>query len=186
MKKLLAIVVFGIGILFCSNANALLPTHQCIDCHGVHQAPTPNVQLRWYDDISQGCLSCHDGSGAVEVATHIGLECTACHEVHDNLPNYLGGTNIKMVGGQYPAGGDNEASVEDVKEGTGYWKVAYESDIGDRAFANWSTADGGKRICEVCHTIRSGGGMGLHSDPTRTDRGTCKQCHTHANGWLRN
>lgn len=181
MKKLLTIVVFGLGVLFYSNANALLPTHECKDCHGVHDAPIPNVQLRWYSNISQGCLSCHDGSGAVEVTTHKGLPCIDCHEVHDNLDNYLGGTNIKMVGFQYPAGGDNEATVVDVDGGSGAWKVAYESDTGSRSFANHDAdVPNGKRICEVCHGIPS---WGPHSNPT-SPTNNCKRCHTHVDGWL--
>lgn len=143
-----ALVATIAGLLASNEAEALLSKHNCTFCHSLHGAPNPQgvptgfVPQNSPTNIEVLCLGCHfnpvdgsdpiygtdtDGIAVAAVQPHRSdggvanyhVTCIDCHEIHDNMPNWLDGlvdgnhdsgqpgtpgTNQKMIGTRDPDG----------------------------------------------------------------------------------
>lgn len=190
-----ALVSITAAIVFApKDTTALNSNHSCDICHSIHSAPgqalTNNAVV---EDL---CLSCHGAAGVsslkAEVHTNTAgssypaftMTCLDCHDPHDSMQNYLGGTNLDMVGSD--------------RDGTGLAKISTpNSGIRDVVFVSrgtdvsepslYSFADGDEDndgvydgVCEVCHTQvshhRNNAGGGDHTHYVGM---TCTGCHPH-------
>ncbi|MCK4766406.1 MAG: hypothetical protein KAW12_29695 [Candidatus Aminicenantes bacterium] len=180
-----AVLVFGP-----KGTGALNPNHDCSICHNTHSAP--GQALTNNAVATDMCLSCHGaaGSSSLKAEVHLGstygafeMGCIDCHNPHDNVPNWRGGTNIKMIGA------DLAGSVGTITTpNSGTVDVVFESRGTDASEPSlYSFADGDEdgdgtydNVCEVCHTqvshhrnSTSGG------DHTHYVGQTCTDCHPH-------
>jgi len=163
---------------------ALNPSHDgCGICHSVHGAVGPALLK---DLIAETlCLSCHGPGGtAVTVDIHRtdtggDFTCVECHDPHNNLPNALGGVNLKLVLPAIltPTSGTKPVAFE--SRGTDAGGPSLHSFADNDEDAN-GTYDG---VCEVCHTATSyhrNNSSGIHSHETGR---TCTLCHPHADSF---
>ncbi len=172
-----------------SAAVLLLAAHDpCGNCHSMHTAPG---QTLTNDAVVEDlCLTCHGPAGPspkkAEVHQHktgstydFAMTCTACHNPHNHPTNWLGGTNLRLVG--------DERSAKITTPNSGVRDVVFESrgaDSGGAALHSYADADQDANgvydgVCEVCHTL-----TGVHQNSSagyhRHQRGnSCLTCHPH-------
>lgn len=98
-KNVSAIVAAVAFLLLAASAYALLPTHNCTDCHNLHgSSGAPLVPSRDSLNLEVLCLGCHlTANGATDPVqphrTDSGypeyyITCNDCHGIHDNMPNW--------------------------------------------------------------------------------------------------
>ncbi len=201
MKKKLLIPVIVLGtfalmmIFWPKATGALNPNHDCSFCHQLHDAPGQSLT----DDVSVEnlCLSCHGpaGTSTLKAEVHKNKEgsaypaftmtCVRCHDPHDNQPNWLAGTNLKMVGKKQDSSGFGRIDTPNsgVREAV---FQSYGSDAGGPSLHSFADNDEDGNsyydgICETCHTLaanhRNNSG-GNHAHYTGQD---CTVCHPHDN-----
>ncbi len=192
---LLGLLLGALGGIFlhAPEVRALISSHQCSFCHDVHLAPGASL-LR--DTVVEAlCLTCHGPAGTsvlkAEVHTNASksayplfrISCRGCHDPHDNRANWLGGTNLKLVGTRQ----DSTGRAEILTPNSGIRDVVFESrgtGAGQPALHSFADADQDLNgyydgVCETCHTLTK-----YHrnnaSDGHRHHTGeTCTRCHEH-------
>lgn len=210
MKRQVMIAVGGVAVaavVLVSGAESsgfeprLNPNHDCSYCHSIHGSPGPSLTVA--ADVEVLCLTCHGAAGTssfkAEVHTNkprrsefdpFSFTCISCHDPHSELPNWLTGTNIRLVGTH----ADGTGLSRILTLNNGIQDVVFESrgtNVGDvllHSFADGDEDGNGiyDGICEVCHTL-----TGNHSNSAGTsnhnhNRGkTCTVCHDHADGFNR-
>ncbi len=179
----LALIVFLLGILSKSDSvSALSPVHECDNCHQLHGAAGGTLHPEI--DAENTCLTCHGPGGASSVvaSNHEGNTCVDCHDPHDNVQNWLGGTNIKLL---LPTVAGSDGTPR---------PVVFESrgtDAGDPTLHSFCDGDEDGNgiydgVCDTCHM-----GTTQHIGyPTPTKHRhqagrTCTSsgCHPHANNF---
>jgi len=204
MKKRLAILLFMVAAsallisLTPGKPEALNPNHQCSYCHSVHGAPGP--QLLNNTVVETLCLTCHGPAGISTLKADVHqndsptqypafrITCTGCHDSHDNRPNWLGGTNLELVGRSQD--GTGLAKID--TPNSGIRNTVFESrgtNVGDPSLHSFADADEDGNgvydgICEVCHTLTKfnrNNSSGGHKHNTGK---TCTNCHAHVDYFL--
>ncbi len=163
--------------------SALSPVHECDNCHQMHTASGGPLLPEY--DAENTCLTCHGPGGASSIvaSNHAGNTCVNCHDPHDNVQNWLGGTNLKLV----------LAEVEG-SDGT-LRPVVFESrgtDVGDPTLHSFCDGDEDgngiyDNVCDTCHmnTVQHVG----YPTPIRHRHQagrTCTNstgCHPHSNNF---
>jgi len=190
-------LVFIAAIVFWpGSTEALNPNHYgCSQCHSIHSAPGQNLTNELTVEVL--CLSCHGPAGISTLKADVHqntpgssypafrMTCMDCHNPHDNRQNWLGGTNLKLVGRKIA--GVTNAGIS--TPNSGVRDVVFESrgtNVGDPSLHSFADADqDGNGVydgaCEVCHTLtrfhhNNSGGNHNH----QTGR-TCTNCHDHDN-----
>jgi predicted CXXCH cytochrome family protein len=185
-------------LLLPQSVQALNPNHQCSYCHLVHAAPGPSLNVG--ADVDVLCLSCHGplGIATVKVALHsnripsdyaaFSISCRSCHDPHDSQPNWLGGTNLLMVGSRVDSTGYARITTPagDIRD------VVFESrgsDAGEPTLHSFADHDEDANgildgACELCHTQTY-----YHRNDPNGDHGhftgeTCIGCHPHEKGFV--
>jgi len=206
MKRFIAMTIVALAASICaalflwpSNAQSLLPSHQCSYCHNMHGAP--GFSLLNNAQVEALCLTCHGPGGISTLKAEVHknktrssypafrITCRGCHNPHDNLPNWTGGTNIKLVGAVTSSLG--KAQIVTVNSGTRF--VTFESrgtDAGEPSLHSFADADEDGNgyydgVCETCHTLAKfhrNNSSGGHSHNTGK---TCTDCHPHSNYFLK-
>lgn len=206
MKRSFAMTIVVLAAAICatlflcpSNAQSLLPSHQCYYCHNMHGAP--GFTLLNNAQVEALCLTCHGPGGISTLKAEVHqnearsqyptfrITCRGCHDPHDNLPNWTGGTNIKLVGAVTSSLG--KAQIVTVNSGTRF--VTFESrgtDAGQPSLHSFADADQDGNgyydgVCETCHTLTKfhrNNSSGGHSHNTGK---TCTNCHLHTNFFLK-
>lgn len=172
---------------------ALLPSHECNFCHNIHGAP--GFSLLNNAQIETLCLTCHGPAGisTLKADTHVGLTCMTCHTSHDNKQNWLGGTNLKLIGRNED--GSNIARIntpnnsirEVVFESRGDGKNVNEPTLHSFADADEDANAYYDGVCETCHNDTR---HHCNEEPTNTGQcglvhntgDTCTRCHVHVDG----
>lgn len=185
----------GAFFLWPRPARSLIASHECSFCHQLHGAP--GFSLLKNPQIEALCLTCHGpgGPSTLKADVHTNdrnssfppfrITCRECHDPHDNRTNWLGGTNIKLVG--IDVDGTGLAKID--TPNSGVRNVVFESrgtDAGDPSLHSFADADEDGNgvydgICEVCHTgtkFHRNNPSGGHSHNTGK---TCTRCHEHVN-----
>jgi len=183
------------------SAEAVIASHQqCSYCHNLHGA-AGNVLLN-QATVEAVCLSCH-GPGGISVLkadVHSNstrskypafrISCGGCHDAHDNMTNWLIGTNIKLVG--MDLAGTNAARIS--TPNSGVRDVVFENrgtTVGQPSLHSFADADQDGNgyydgVCETCHTLTkyhrnsSSGGHKHNTGETCT-----ASCHLHTNKFLK-
>ncbi|MCB2156095.1 hypothetical protein KQI84_14560 [bacterium] len=171
-------------LLSARSAEALNANHtSCSNCHSIHGAVGPAL----LKDITAEtvCLSCHGPAG---IATTVDLHrtdtggdftCLECHDPHNNLTNWLAGTNLMMVLPTIIT--PNSGSMDTVFESRG-------TDLGGPTLHSFAdndedgngTYDG---ACEVCHTSTTYHRNNSSGDHSHETGRTCTTCHPHGDGF---
>jgi hypothetical protein len=140
------LIAAATGLLASTSAEALMEKHDCGFCHSLHGGPTPGgstslVPENSPTNIEVLCLGCHinavdgrnfgtdtDADIADPVQPHktdggsgraeFHISCNECHEVHDNMDNWLGSHPPHADGSTNPAliGGELDGWVEGTNE----------------------------------------------------------------------
>lgn len=196
---IIAVVLGSALLLWPSGAQSLLPGHQCYYCHNMHGAP--GFTLLANAQVEALCLTCHGPGGISTRKAEVHqnearssypafrITCRQCHDPHDNLPNWMNGINIELVGGVTSSLG--KAQIVTVNSGTRF--VTFESrgsDAGQPTLHSFADADEDGNgyydgICETCHTLTKfhrNNSSGGHSHNTGR---TCPDCHLHANYFIK-
>lgn len=171
---------------------ALNEQHQCSYCHNVHSLIPPQ-------ELTENlCLSCHGPGGAslVKADVHTNsagsgyplfrISCLQCHNPHSNRINWLGGTNLKLVGTRQDSSGFAKIATPN----SGVRDVVFESRGAILGPTLHSFADADEDgnlvydgICETCHTQttfhRNDGSAGTSHSTGKT----CVGCHAHDKGF---
>lgn len=173
-----------------SIASSFNPNHDCTYCHDIHGNVNPTLLND--EKIEDLCLTCHGPGGvsSLKADTHnvgggIDLTCIDCHHHHKNMTNWLGGTNLKMVGRDF--GGIARLATPN----SGVRDVVFESrgtTVGEPSLHSFADADEDNNgvydgVCETCHTdtdFHHNNPSGNHSHHTGK---TCTVCHTHEDGF---
>ena len=186
--------IISVGVIYWPKTSAALnPNHSCDICHSIHSAPGQSLTNNAV--VEDLCLSCHGAAGisSLKADIHINrtsssypsftMSCIDCHDPHDNMQNWLGGTNLKMIG--LDQDGSDIARIS--TPNSGFRDVVFESrgsDVSEPSL--YSFADGDEDangnydgVCEVCHTQ-----VGYHRNNSSGDHGhyvgqTCTDCHRH-------
>jgi len=160
-------------------------------CHALHGSA--GSSLLGASDAQTLCLSCH-GPGGVSVkkaSIHnpsnlapSDITCLECHNPHSNRDNYLGGTNIQLIGIQfdYNAEPPDEYAVTKIREETTSGLGLVE-DVVFETQADFGRAGDGP--CQICHTVGSAGGgdSGVGDFAGHAWGDNCAVCHQHADGF---
>ncbi len=180
-----------------SPAQALIAAHLdyngCDTCHDLHGGPALFGGL--LDDVTREatCLGCHGPLGiATEAAVHNPnrrdpdrfdyITCMECHNPHDNQPNVLLGTNIRLIGIEFdynasPPEPQTLATIREENGGLGPIRnVVFEVRSG--AVTDFHRADR-QGICAICHASTNENEHGL----TFLQGATCTNglgCHPHS------
>jgi predicted CXXCH cytochrome family protein len=173
---------------------ALNSNHSCDICHNIHSAPGQSLTNNAV--VEDLCLTCHGAAGVsslkAEIHTNTSgssypafeMTCIDCHNPHDSMQNYLGGTNLEMIG--LDRDGTDLAKIS--TPNSGIRDVVFESRGTDASEPSlYSFADGDEDgdgaydgVCEVCHTQvshhRNSVSGGDHSHYVGQ---TCIGCHPH-------
>lgn len=188
------VVIFALP----GNPEALNPNHDCSFCHSVHGAPSS--QLLREEIVETLCLTCHGPAGisTLKAAVHTNdsptqyppftVSCTGCHDSHDDRANWLGGTNIRLVGSRFD--GTRLAKID--TPNNGIQNTVFESrgiTVGDPSLHSFADGDEDGNgiydgICEVCHTLTKhhrNNPSGGHSHQVGR---TCTRCHEHVNNFI--
>ena len=195
-------VLFLIGALtfWPGSTEALNPDHAgCSICHSLHGAPGQALTNELSVEVL--CLSCHGPAGISTLKADVHqsrpsspypsfrLTCMDCHNPHDNLPNWVGGTNLKMVGRKIS--GNTNARIS--TPNSGVRDVAFESrgsNAGGASLHSFADNDQDGNgvydgVCELCHTLtrfHRNNSSGIHRHQTGRN---CVACHPHDNYFLR-
>jgi len=199
------------SIAFVPEAEALISSHNCVDCHSVMGA-TGSTLLN-DASVEVLCMSCHDVAIgavlAVDVHTNktsssyapFSISCLGCHDPHDNRDydatndGLADGANIKLVGVKLDATGlakiDTPNTVHSTPTSDVVFKVRGKPNPGSSLPTMYSFADGDEDgdgdydgICEVCHSQ-----TGHHrrdnsgGDHTHHVGEICTDCHSHLNNF---
>jgi predicted CXXCH cytochrome family protein len=126
------LILIGAVVFWPGSTEALNPNHSgCSICHSIHGSPGQALT----NDLSVEvlCLSCHGPAGISTLKADVHLNrpsnppfrmtCMDCHNPHDNLPNWVGGTNLKMVGRKI----DGNTNARISTPNSGVRDVAFES-----------------------------------------------------------
>ncbi len=180
-------------------AAALNPSHQCPFCHDVHGATGFGALLN--DSVVETlCLTCH-GPGGVSVlkadvhaddpvTPTFRITCRGCHEAHGNRNNWLGGTNLKLVGTWQ----DSTGLARILTPNSGIREVVFESrgsDVSQPTLHSFADADEDGNgyydgVCETCHTQTRNHRNNASGNHTHNTGKTCTlKCHTHLDGFRR-
>ena len=197
---MLTVLLIGAAILFWpSQARSLIASHECNYCHNLHGAP--GFSLLSDPQVEALCLTCHGAGGisALKADVHSNntpksnyppfrVSCRGCHNPHDNVANWVGGTNIKLVGAVTSTRG--YAGIVTVNSGTRDVVFENRGSTADgvtlHSFAD-SDEDGNgyyDGVCEICHTL-TGHHRNNTPDPTHHTGDTCTRCHVHANRFMK-
>jgi hypothetical protein len=145
---ILPVLIFLFILVSDSQISALNQVHKCDNCHQMHgvsggQPLLPEI------DAENTCLTCHSPGGASSVVAtnHVSYTCLDCHDPHDNMENWLGGTNIKLV---LPQVGGSDGTLR---------PVVFESrgtSVGDPVLHSFCDNDADKNgvydaVCDTCH-----------------------------------
>lgn len=193
-------------LLWPRSARSLISSHQCNYCHNIHGAP--GFALLKEAEIEVLCMTCHGPGGISILKAEVHqnearsqydpfrVSCRGCHDPHDNLPNWRGGRNIKLVGTEQDATGLAKIvkptlpiEVRHVvfeSRGTGADQPSLHS-FADANEDGDNDPDGNAYdgICETCHTqtkFHRNNASGGHSHNTGR---TCTICHLHSNYFLK-
>ena len=206
MKRLLipAIVLLS-GVLsimltlWPSSAQALLPSHQCNFCHNMHGAP--GFTLLNNAQAEALCLTCHGPGGISTLKADVHsnatprssyppfrISCRGCHDPHDNVANWMGGRNIKLVGSRQDATGLAKISTPN----SGIRHVVFESrgtSAGQPTLHSFADSDQDTNgyydgVCETCHTL-TGHHRNNAPDLSHHTGDTCTKCHAHINRFMK-
>lgn len=171
------------GLVTADRAEALLPSHNCAYCHAIHNAA--GETLLNSDVVETLCLTCHGPAGISSLKADIHTDsttaptfrqsCRDCHDPHDNLPNWLGGTNIKLTGTVQ----DESGLALIATPNSGMRNIIFENRT---SFVQGAPYYDG--VCETCHTLTAfhrNNPSGVHNHKLGT---TCTTCHDHANYFL--
>lgn len=200
---LLIVVAVGLGLLFLwpGYAKSFIASHECAYCHQLHGAP--GFALLKETQIETLCLTCHGpgGTSTLKADVHTNdknsnylpfrISCRVCHDPHDNLPNWLGGTNIKLVGSEQDTTGYARITYP-VPDGD-ILDVVYESrgtDAGEPSLHSFADNDENgdtvyDGVCETCHTLTGHHRNNPSEDHSHHVGETCTRCHAHLDGFLR-
>ncbi len=206
MKRFMLILILtgtaaftGGFLLVPGDAQSLISSHQCNYCHNVHGA-LGNALLN-NAQVEALCLTCHGPGGISTLKADVHqnearssypafrISCRGCHDPHDNLRNWLNGTNIKTVGARQ----DGTGLARIATPNSGVREVVFESrgrDAGFPSLHSFADADQDGNgyydgICETCHTLTKfhrNDPSGGHSHNTGR---TCTICHAHVNHFLK-
>ncbi|MHC5022804.1 MAG: cytochrome c3 family protein [Planctomycetota bacterium] len=195
----MCVAAAGSLLLLGAPATALNPSHQCLSCHSLHGGR--GDALLKEDVVEVLCLTCHGPGGISTLKADVHTNsagssypafehtCTDCHTPHSDPPNWLAGTNLKMVGTNpddvwpwtarilTPNSGIREVVFESRGSGVGQptlHSFADNDEDGDGIF------DG---ICESCHTQTSHHRNNA-PDAAHYTGATCSSCHTHDTGFV--
>ncbi len=198
--SLLAALIAISALLFPAPAGALIASHQqCNYCHNVHGALGPALQNQATTETV--CLSCHGPGGisALKAAVHqnkptssitFRITCAQCHDSHDNMVNWLNGTNRKLVGMDIAGILRTRISTPN----SGVREVVFESrgtTVGEPSLHSFADADEDGNgyydgVCETCHTqtkFHRNNSSGGHAHNTGK---TCTaSCHLHTTNFLK-
>lgn len=172
-----------LGVVPGQRAEALLAAHNCSFCHAAHHAA--GETLLDSAVVETLCLTCHGPGGIAALRADVHTDsvtaptfrhsCRDCHDPHDNLPNWLGGMNIKLTG-----------TIQDATRlamiatpNSGLRTVIFENRT---SFVQGAPSYDG--VCETCHTLTAfhrNNPSGTHNHKLGT---TCTTCHDHANYFL--
>lgn len=188
------LAVFIVFMIFWpKTTGALNPNHDCSFCHQLHDAPGQSLTDNL--TVENLCLSCHGPAGIstlkAEVHTNkVGsaypaftMGCVDCHDPHDSLSNWLGGTNLKMVGRKLDSSGIGRIDTPN----SGPREVVFESrgtDAGGPSLHSFADNDEDGNsyydgVCETCHTLAANhrnNSSGSHGHYSGQD---CTVCHPH-------
>lgn len=204
MITIIAAVFAAVVILWPRSARSLISSHQCNYCHQIHGAP--GFALLKETEIEVLCMTCHGPGGISTLKADVHqnetrsqypafrISCSGCHDPHDNLTNWLGNSNIEIVGTIQDTAGLAKIATPN----SGVRHVVFESrgtDAGQPSLHSFADAnqdglndpDGNAYdgICEVCHTLTKfhrNNSSGGHSHNTGK---TCTDCHPHTNYFLK-
>jgi hypothetical protein len=202
MKKLLAVsgvcaLVVFLAVYYPQKSDALNVNHNCTpDCHNLHAGGSD--QLLKISVVEDLCLSCHGPGGTAtrKAVIHtndagspydFSMSCRDCHDPHDNQLNWLGGTNLMMVGSDQ----DGTGLAKITTPNSGIREVAFTSrgtDEGQASLHSFADNDEDSNsywdgVCETCHTLTYHQNDG-NPIPVHHTGETCTVCHPHADGFL--
>ena len=176
-------IAMVLSSLLPSSAIALLPAHDCADCHSLHGAPGFSLlnQASQADLVLTAeliCLNCHGPSGSANTPDYpaFRISCIECHDPHDNQDNYLGAQNIKLILPQIetPSSGPRDIAFE--SRGT--------NNAGEPALHSFADGDSAyDGICEACHTATNHHLNNAAGDHSHHAGETCTRCHDHADAF---
>jgi predicted CXXCH cytochrome family protein len=192
-----ASVLVGLALCGAGTAHALNPAHDCSFCHNLHGASAASL----LNDavVETLCLTCHGPAGTsvlkAEVHTNkpssshaaFSMTCMDCHNPHSDLGNWLGGTNLALVGREL----DSSFLAKIATPNSGIRDVVFESrgtDGGGPSLHSFADGDeNGDGIwdgaCEVCHTQTSYHRNSAAGDHLHKLGQDCTVCHPHASSF---
>ncbi len=203
MKRLililgLAIFVTGVIVLLPDEPGAANPNHDCSFCHNIHGAPA--LALLKEEVVETLCLTCHGPAGIstqkADVHTNdsptqyplFTITCTGCHDSHNDRDNWLGGTNIRLVGRRLDSTGLAKVNTTS----SGIQNTVFESrGTNEGGPSLHSFADGDEDgnsvydgICEVCHTLTKHHRNNPSGGHVHQVGRTCTRCHEHVTNFI--
>jgi len=164
------------------------PTN-CNDCHATHaQSGFFGINQAYIVDL---CLSCHDGTVATQVDTHINptkgpwqgrnydgngqdIVCTDCHDPH---------TQQSLLGQNFVGFKDPNTSGNFLRVTPGGPRpIVYDSTGTRGSYIKNNPSNG---ICEVCHSATTTFTFGSDTDTHfgQASAQACVACHKHDAGW---
>jgi predicted CXXCH cytochrome family protein len=189
----------GVSLLLGAPAVALNPSHQCSSCHNLHGGK--GTALLNEEVVEVLCLTCH-GPGGISTlkagvhangpgSSHPAFEhtCMDCHTPHSDPPNWLDGTNVKLVGRHLDGSWPWTARIQ--TPNSGLREVVFESrgsGLGQPTLHSFADNDEDGNgifdgVCETCHTQTSHHRNDT-ADATHYTGATCSSCHTHDTGFV--
>jgi predicted CXXCH cytochrome family protein len=204
MRKLLILSVFmAVGVALAifivpGRTQALNANHDCSYCHDVHGAS--QFQLLREEIVETLCLTCHGPAGisTLKADVHTNdtnsqypafrISCTGCHDSHDDRANWLGGTNIRLVGRRLD--GTGLAKID--TPNNGIQNTVFESrgtSVGDPSIHSFADGDEDGNgvydgICEVCHTLTRNHRNNPSGNHSHQVGRTCTRCHEHVTNFI--
>lgn len=191
------LVVVLLAIYYPQKSDALNANHNCLpDCHDLHAGGSNQLlKMAVVEDL---CLSCHGPAGTAtkKAAVHtnvvgstydpFAMSCRDCHDPHDSQLNWLGGTNLMMVGSDQ----DGTGLAKITTPNSGVREVAFTSrgiDAGQASLHSFADDDEDGNtywdgVCETCHTQTYHQNDG-NPIPVHHVGETCTDCHPHADSF---
>jgi predicted CXXCH cytochrome family protein len=194
-----ALIASAALLLLAPSAGAIIPGHQCSYCHSLHGATVDNALLN-NAQIEALCMTCHGPTGVSTLKADVHsnatprsayppfrITCRGCHASHSNVPNWMLGTNIKLVGAVTTT---KYAQIVTVNSGTRF--VTFESrgfTAGGPTLHSFADSDQDGNgyydgVCETCHTL-TGHHRNNAPDLSHHTGDTCTKCHAHNNRFLK-
>ncbi len=177
-------IVFFVFYFNSGTVSALNQVHECDNCHQMHDA-TGGTPLLPEIDAENTCMTCHSpgGPATVKVSNHMGYTCMDCHDPHDNVQNWLGGENLKMVLADVEGSDGTVRPVVFESRGTG---------VGDPTLHSFCDRDQDgngiyDNVCDTCHTsTKQHIGYPVPTRHNHKPGVTCTlSCHTHLKGFIK-